>query len=394
MFSPYSCSINTLSDPETIFTADPVQLELHRYPVVKGVGLRAWDAADKYLVNELGQLPQTSIGRLVLVNDAFGALTCALHSFSPTNWSDSWMAQHAAELNLQRNNLDLAAVTLLPSTRLPQHGIDTVLMKAPKNHSLLQYQLQCLKPLMNIGSRLWIAGMQKHMSSRLWQLIEAQMGRCITLPGVKKAKLIQVNIDEAFHQVNAPYDLICWDLEVFGLSICSRANLFSREKLDIGTRFLLDHLPASEGKIRIADLGCGNGILGLVAAKQNEQAEVAFFDESWLAVESARDNARQVETAPERLTFHCADGLQTIAPESFDRVLCNPPFHQQHQVGNHLALRMFKQAARALTKQGDLWVVANRHLGYHRSLKRWFKQVELVVSNRKFVILRAKQQHR
>ncbi|MFK8042617.1 methyltransferase, partial [Congregibacter sp.] len=40
---------------------------------------------------------------------------------------------------------------------------------------------------------------------------------------------------------------------------------------------------------------------------------------------------------------------------------------------------------------GELWVIGNRHLAYHSSLKRHFGYVELVTSNAKFVILRAAQ---
>jgi 16S rRNA G1207 methylase RsmC len=58
-------------------------------------------------------------------------------------------------------------------------------------------------------------------------------------------------------------------------------------------------------------------------------------------------------------------------------------------VGDQIALRMFRQSYRALRKGGELWVIGNRHLGYHVSLKHLFASVELVASNKKFVVLRA-----
>ena len=72
-----------------------------------------------------------------------------------------------------------------------------------------------------------------------------------------------------------------------------------------------------------------------------------------------------------------------------DRVLCNPPFHQQQVVSDHIARQMFRDARRVLREGGELWVVGNRHLGYHKTLKRLFGNATLVASNRKFVILRA-----
>src|SRR5690606_41310260 len=54
-----------------------------------------------------------------------------------------------------------------------------------------------------------------------------------------------------------------------------------------------------------------------------------------------------------------------------------------------LAWRMFQQARRALVPGGELWIVGNRHLGYHVKLKRLFEQVEQVGATPKFVVLRA-----
>jgi len=72
-------------------------------------------------------------------------------------------------------------------------------------------------------------------------------------------------------------------------------------------------------------------------------------------------------------------------------VLCNPPFHQQQVVGDFLARRMFKQAHAALRHGGELWMVGNRHLGYHVTLKRLFREVSQAGATPKFVILRARK---
>jgi 23S rRNA (guanine1835-N2)-methyltransferase len=64
------------------------------------------------------------------------------------------------------------------------------------------------------------------------------------------------------------------------------------------------------------------------------------------------------------------DGLAGQEPLSLDVVLCNPPFHQQQVVGDFLAWRMFQQAREALVVGGALYIVGNRHLGYHSKLAR------------------------
>ena len=78
-----------------------------------------------------------------------------------------------------------------------------------------------------------------------------------------------------------------------------------------------------------------------------------------------------------------------MEPGSADLILCNPPFHQQQIVGDAVSWRMFQQACKVLRPGGSLWVVGNRHLGYHTKLRRLFGNGEVIASNPKFVILRA-----
>ena len=107
-----------------------------------------------------------------------------------------------------------------------------------------------------------------------------------------------------------------------------------------------------------------------------------------MAVQSAQENW-QAALGERSVSIRAGDGLAEQAADSLDLVLCNPPFHQQQVVGDFLAWRMFQQARAALVTGGELWIVGNRHLGYHAKLKRLFRGVEQVAATPKFVILRA-----
>ena len=170
----------------------------------------------------------------------------------------------------------------------------------------------------------------------------------------------------------------------------NHANVFCREGLDIGTRAFLPHLPRDLGRARVADLGCGNGVLAIASALANPDAEYTLVDESYMAVQSAQEN--WLAALGERpATFFAADGLAGLEKQSLDVVLCNPPFHQQQVVGDFLAWRMFQQAREALVVGGALYIVGNRHLGYHSKLARLFRGVEQVAATPKFVILKARK---
>ena len=70
-------------------------------------------------------------------------------------------------------------------------------------------------------------------------------------------------------------------------------------------------------------------------------------------------------------------------------ILCNPPFHQQHAITDHIAWQMFNDARRSLKYGGELYVVGNRHLDYFRKLKRAFGNCTTIATNNKFVVLKA-----
>jgi 16S rRNA (guanine1207-N2)-methyltransferase len=177
-------------------------------------------------------------------------------------------------------------------------------------------------------------------------------------------------------------------LDTPAIELCNHANVFCREDLDIGTRAFLPHLPKHLSRMRVADLGCGNGVLGIAYALGSPQAELTLVDESYMAVQSAEENWRTA-LGERPVHIRADDGLAGQAPESLDLVLCNPPFHQQQVVGDFLAWRMFQQAKAALVTGGELWIVGNRHLGYHAKLKRMFRGVEQVAATPKFVVLKA-----
>src|SRR6185437_7613159 len=100
--------------------------------------------ADEYL---LQQLENINIGdRPVLIfNDNFGTLACALHAHQPYSISDSYMSQLATRHNLKLNELDPEQVTLLDSLAELPASPAVVLIRIPKALALLEQQLRSLR---------------------------------------------------------------------------------------------------------------------------------------------------------------------------------------------------------------------------------------------------------
>jgi 23S rRNA (guanine1835-N2)-methyltransferase len=253
---------------------------------------------------------------------------------------------------------------------------------------LLEHELIRLKPHLADNSQLIVSGMIKGLSSNVWALLEKIIGPTNTSLAIKKARLIFVKPDPALIIPENPYP-VQYILEDTDYLISNHANVFSRDSLDIGTRFFLKNLPQWPGAVDIVDLGCGNGVVGLIVARDNPAVTLHFVDESYMAVASASENFARAFGSQRNSTFQVGDGLTDFQKNSADVVLCNPPFHQQNTVGDMIAARMFKQAKHVLRFGGELWVIGNRHLGYHLLLKKLFGTVELVASDTKFIILKA-----
>lgn len=370
-----------------LFNTPFAQLDLIRQPDQANDPLQAFDAADEYLLNHLHEQGLAADARVLLLNDGFGALACALAPHCQvTSSGDSFLGAQALQKNLARNDLPADSVTFVPASAEFAGPFDWVLIRVPKTLALLEEQLIRLHGQLAPGARVVAAGMIKHLPRAAGELLEQYIGPLQASLAVKKARLLSAT-PEARPAPVSPYPTR-YRLDNPALELVNHANVFCREGLDIGTRAFLPHLPKALGARRVADLGCGNGVLGIAYALSNPQAQMTLVDESFMAVQSAQENW-QAAMGERSVSIRAGDGLAEQATDSLDLVLCNPPFHQQQVVGDFLAWRMFQQARAALVTGGELWIVGNRHLGYHAKLKRLFRGVEQVAATPKFVILRA-----
>ncbi|MGF2655464.1 23S rRNA (guanine(1835)-N(2))-methyltransferase RlmG [Serratia marcescens] len=363
------------------------QLELERYPQQEeSTQLQAWEAADEYL---LQQLENVDIGgRPVLIfNDNFGTLACALHAHRPYSVSDSYMSQLATRHNLKLNGLDPEQVTLLDSLAELPAAPAVVLIRVPKALALLEQQLRALRHVVTEDTLIVAGAKARDVHTSTMQLFEKVLGPTRTSLAWKKARLIFCQASDIVPPAAA--ETTDWPLDGTDWLIHNHANVFSRGSLDIGARLFMEHLPRGLNG-HIVDLGCGNGVIGLTALAQNPEAQVTFVDESYMAVASSELNVEHnLPQELDRCQFEVNNALAGIERESVQAVLCNPPFHQQHAITDHTAWQMFCDAKRCLQVGGELRIVGNLHLDYHQKLKRLFGNCTLVASNKKFVILRA-----
>lgn len=376
---------------------------LERHPVRAREQLRAWDAADSLVLRHVADLDAAS-GRVMVLGDDWGAITAGLVAGGTgevVHVGDSFVSQVAMAANLERNGLDLQRVRSCAARSMPSGPFDLLVVKIPRVLATLDEWLRAVRPSLDPATIVVSAAMTRHLHSSTIEVLSARIGTTVTTRAERRARL-------ALSSVDAPVDgrsswPRTWHLPLDsagqGPTVVGHVNAFSAERLDPGTALLLSALAQWRGPMptRLVDLGCGAGVVGLASAWLDRSLEVTFVDESFDAVASAEDGWDATFADRSRARFMVGDGLALAADAvplevgSVDRIVVNPPFHIGHALSDATAWDMFVQSRRALRRGGDIWVVGNRHLGYHVKLKRVFGNAELVISDPAFVVLRAER---
>ena len=356
-------------------------LDLLRYPRRKQESLQAWCSADTLLIEAALEYTPDLKPDLV-VNDEHGALATALAPVAL--WTDSALAAKAVADNLQRNKRPQASVHW--STERPGSDLKLVVMRVPKQLAYFEYQLATLAGAMADDGVLVCGGMDKHLSPQTAAIMEKYLGPVTRHRGKRRARIFSAG-KHAGTVIDPPPppQYFC---EALGATLTARANVFSGSSLDIGSRLLIEQLDKVEPGKSIADLACGNGVLGFCALRAGVGTDLTLCDESAMAIAAARDNAAALGLA-KAVQFHHGDGFNGLE-QRFDRILCNPPFHLGHTVDDFAGRRLLAQCAQHLEPGGELYIVANRHLEYGSTLKRHFQSVERLAQDKKFVIWAAR----
>ena len=163
-------------------------------------------------------------------------------------------------------------------------------------------------------------------------------------------------------------------------------GLFSPRRVDAGTQALLSCVPfAADDKV--LDLGCGYGVIGIIAAKSIEPARVFMLDNDPEAVRTAQQNVARNGVAGIQVVL--SDGFGALAERDFSKILCNPPYHSDFSV----AKRFIEQGFNRLILGGAMWLVTKRETWYRNKLTGIFGGARVRPIDGYFVFEAQKRQH-
>ena len=174
----------------------------------------------------------------------------------------------------------------------------------------------------------------------------------------------------------------------FDLRLTTQTGVFSHKEVDPGTKLLIEAMHVSP-TAKVLEIGCGYGVIGIVAAKLAVRGHVTMVDPDVRATRLTQKNleANGVTNADVVL----GDGVLDLPPKAkYDVVVTNPPTHSGREVLDEIVAGSYK----VLKPRGALYMVINRLLSLRREVEDVFGGAEAVAHSKGYVVLKAVKQPR
>ena len=159
---------------------------------------------------------------------------------------------------------------------------------------------------------------------------------------------------------------------------------FSPKNVDVGTLAMLSVVDFLQSD-KVLDLGCGYGVVGILAGKLIGQEKIIMCDISEGAVSQAKINARLNQVS--NIDIRLSNGFQNVPENDFTLILSNPPYHTDFSVAKHFIEKGYKK----LVLGGKLIMVTKRLDWYKNKLISIFGGVKIYEINGYYVFIAEKR---
>jgi len=170
------------------------------------------------------------------------------------------------------------------------------------------------------------------------------------------------------------------------LRIAQLPGTFSADRIDDGTRLLLESLDSSFGQSQlrgpVLDFACGCGVIGAWLGQRQPGLVVDGVDSQAQAVEAARLTYQAADIAGSIMP---SDGLSDVSGR-YGLVVSNPPFHTGVKTDYSVASEFFSRLRSHLQPGGRLVLVANRFLPYPDLIKTALGNCITLAENKRFCV--------
>lgn len=171
------------------------------------------------------------------------------------------------------------------------------------------------------------------------------------------------------------------------LIFVSDIGVFSKERVDYGSRALLDAMDLNENQKSLLDVGCGYGTLGVSLAKVYP----------WLNVEMVDVNERAVLLSNKSIKLNNIENAKAYLSSiyenvngTYDVIISNPPI----RAGKKVVHEILEKAYDHLNENGELIVVIQKKQGApsaKNKMEEVFGNCEIINRDKGYFILKSKK---
>ena len=189
-----------------------------------------------------------------------------------------------------------------------------------------------------------------------------------------------------FDNVELKSELRKFDVSILGYNFVfySDNGVFCKDKLDFGTRLLLENIDWKEVSGPILDVGCGIGPIGIIASKLTG-FEVTMCDVNRRALHLCERNVRENSVDCTIIESNCYQNINGI----FDTIITNPPI----RAGKKIVYEILFSAKEHLSVGGSLYLVIHKDQGAKSVVKDLEKEyiVDVLEKSKGFFIIKCKK---
>ncbi len=268
----------------------------------------------------------------------------------------------------------------------PINGVfDAIFLRVAKEKSIVHYLINRAADLLKVQGVLTLIGEKNEGTKTYIDKAKKFFGSSAS---AKKNNIIYTG-EIRFYKKGIPLpDKSYTQLQTISGDFLSKPGVFGWNKIDQGSAFLIHHLPAilaeqaPKGN-QLLDLGCGYGYLSVMASKMGD-FDVTATDNNAVALHCSIQNFTDKGINGKVVASHCANTIE----QSFDIVVCNPPFHTGFTTDVDLTPLFLQQAKKHLKPQGYAVFVVNSFIPLEIKAKDVFHSIEIVAKDKHFKVIK------
>ena len=189
-----------------------------------------------------------------------------------------------------------------------------------------------------------------------------------------------------FDNADLPSNIVEYSTKFEGLEFKFKTDngVFSKDKLDYGTRFMLETIPKDTIHGDVLDLGCGYGAVSIILSKLTD-ASFDGVDVNRRALHLCEMN--KTLNKSERVNFFESNIYENVT-KKYDFIITNPPI----RAGKEVVYKMLGEAKDHLNENGTLYFVIRKEQGAKSTIKylESLYKVEVLDKSKGFFVISCK----